>query len=368
MKATGVALALTLCLPLAACGVQGSGLDANTAVTISGKAIGADGKPQAGTKVVLLKELDLGEVVGGLFLTAASLGIACLADHPPALCAKNAHVATTNAGGSFSFAVKGSDTQGSFGVASTMALIIRGAAGAGEVAGPTAMAEFNIQAASLSVPDLRLWRPRVSLAQDGRASWEALPGDYGSSPAYSIEVSDLHGNQWWTARVTRSGDRIEPRVLEDVQGTFDVAARARGTANGTTVDWTYTSGSGSIRGSAGAPPSRGAPCAPVMASRAGSFAACPLTSGAIGGGSQVFSGAGAVVIDLGLERAVSLVVLRGCGGSCTVALSDDDVGWSDVSTVSGRYSTAALASARQARYARVSAASGVSGLGQVSVW
>ncbi|HEX2681439.1 MAG TPA: hypothetical protein VHQ03_09115, partial [Candidatus Dormibacteraeota bacterium] len=118
-------MAATAVLLAAACGVQQSGLDANAAVTISGKALNANGQPLASTRVVLIKELDLGEAIGGLFVTAVTLGIACLADHPPALCANNSHVTTTDAAGGYSFTVKGGDTQGSLGLASTMEVMAR---------------------------------------------------------------------------------------------------------------------------------------------------------------------------------------------------------------------------------------------------
>jgi hypothetical protein len=350
----------------AACGVQQSGLDPNASVTISGKALGADGKPLANTKVVLIKELDLGEFVGGLFITAASLGLACIADHPPALCSQNAHTATTDSGGAYSFSVKGRDTQGSFGVASTIEVITRSPAASN---GPNALMEFNVQTSSLSLPDLRLWDPPISWSSQDRPTWQPLPDAYGSSPAYSVELYDLRENQWWVAASARSGDKLDSRILEDLNGNFDVAARAHGTANGTTVDYTYISGSQHVRGHAGAPPSRGAPCALVTSSGVGAFdSSCWLTKGTLGGSTAPAGGATGVVIDLGQDRPLSFVVVKGCSVQCKVALSSDLTSWSEAGTISGPYATAPITLNRSARYVRISGASSGFGLRQVSVW
>ena len=317
------------------------------------------------TRVVLIKELDLGEVVGGLFITAASLGLACLADQPPALCLKNAHTATTDGGGAFSFSVKGGETQGSFGVASTMEVITRTPASAG----PSALMEFNVQTTSLNLPDLRIWDPSTQWPSDDRPSWQALPSSYGDSPSYSVELYDLHGNQWWVTPSTHSGDTFESRILEDLNGSFDVAGRAHGAANGTTVGYTYISTSRRVHGQAGPPPSRGAPCAPVTAGGIGTFnSSCWLTKGTLGGSSAVSGSATGFVIDLGHDSPLTLVVAKGCQVQCSVALSSDVTTWSEAGTLAGPYATTAITLNRLARYVRVSSASSAVGLRQVAVW
>jgi hypothetical protein len=359
---------LVLLLPVlvSACGVQGSNVDAKSSVTVAGKAIGQDGKPLAGTRVVLVKELDLGEVAGGLFLTAASLGVACLADHPPAICAENARTATTGADGAYSFNVKGADTQGSFGLASTMEVVVRAPARASESSGAVSTAEFQVQTAALELPDLRVWQPDVRW-DGGRAAWPALPRIYGESPSYSVEVHDAAGNEWWATEAgTRSGEALDPRILEDVDGSIDVAARARGTASGTTVDFTYVSGSRSIRGTAGPPPSRNALCAPVTATGPGALAACPVTGGLVARPGLTVAGATGVAVDLGSARRVSFLVARGCSAGCTIAISLDGATWTDVARVSRRYATATIA-AQDARYVRITT-SDVSAIRQLSIW
>ena len=363
------AVAMAVLAVITACGVQSSSIDPNATVSISGKALSVDGYPLANTKVVLVKELDLGESVGGLFVTAVTLGLACLADHPPALCAKNAHVATTDGNGAYSFSVKASDTTGSFEVASTMEVMVHGAANDMEVSGPTAMAEFSVQTTSLALPDLRLWKPNRSFGANGQAAWTALPASYGTSPAYSVELYDLHGNPWWVTGPMQPGDRFDSRILEDLNGAVDVAARAHGTAPGTTVDFTYASAALHMHGAAGPPPSRAAHCAAVTSGGVGAFdTSCALTSGNLGQHLPAsFGSATGVIVDLGHEGAVSLVVVKGCTAQCAVAVSSDLTGWSQSGTLSGAYATAPVTLNRSARYVRISGAD-IAGLRQVSIW
>ena len=354
----------TVVLFLAACGVQSSNLDPNAAVTISGKAVGADGKPLANSRVVFVKEFDLGELIGGLFVTAVSLGLACLSDQPPAICKQDAHIATTDSAGSFSFSTTAAQTQGTFGQASTMEVMVRGGV---DAAAPTTMAEFVVQNTSLTLPDLRIWQPQVSWAQDRRPVWDSLPASYGGSPVYTVEFYDQRANQWWVTGPTHSGVRVDGRVLEDLRGKFDVAARAHGTANGTTVDYTYTSGSAPVQGYMGPPPSRGAACAPFTSSGVGSFGSCPLTSGAVANGTNLIGAPTGVVIDLGHPANVSLAVIRGCSGQCRIDTSSDLVTWTAAGRVAGPYATISVSSGGLVRYVRVTT-DVVTALRQVSTW
>jgi len=148
-----------------------------------------------------------------------------------------------------------------------------------------------------------------------------------------------------------------------------VVARASSPASGTTVDFTYLSGSVKVPGNAGAPVSRGAACAAVTASGIGPFnAACSLTNGDFT--KSFVSGASATgaVIDLGTDRAVSLVVVRGCSAQCRISLSSDLTAWSDAGSVSGEYATAPITLNRSARYIRLSGTPNVALLRQVSIW
>jgi len=364
-----------------ACGVEQSRVDANAQVSVKGKAlsdVGTDagayvGSPLTGTKVALIKELDLGEAIGGLTITAATLGLACLDSHPPALCANNSHLATTEGDGSFSFSVVGRDTQGSLGVASTMEVVVRAARHLGETAGAVGIAEFTVQTASLQLPDLHVWQPGLRVETNGKSvqvRWPMLPSSgYGSRPRYSLDFDDSQGKVVWATGSAQSDAPLDLRLLEDVNSFVRVVARASSPASGTTVDFTYLSGSVKVPGNAGAPVSRGAACAAVTASGIGPFnAACSLTNGDFT--KSFVSGASATgaVIDLGTDRAVSLVVVRGCSGQCRISLSSDLTAWSDAGSLSGEYATAPITLNRSARYIRLSGTPNVSLLRQVSVW
>lgn len=364
---------LATILVAAACGLQQSGLDPNAQVTISGKALAADGGPLAGTKVALIKELDIGESIGGLFVTAVTLGLACLSNHPPALCANNSHVATTGTDGSFTFSIKGSDTQGSVGLASTMEVMTRAQLLPDQTAGAVAMEEFTVEATSLQLPDLRTWTPSLSWSADAqtvRVGWPPLPSSgYGGEPRYALEFDDSHLKPAWVTGSVTPNDSIDARLIEDSSGGVHVVARASGTASGTTVDFTYLSGSIGANGTAGAPPSRGAACAPVIASGIGQFnARCPLTSGDFGNSFVTGSAPSGAVIDLGTERAVSLVVVRGCSGQCHISVSSDLSAWSDAGSLSGEFASAPITLNRSARYIRLLGTPNVPLLHQVSVW
>jgi len=356
-----------------ACGPEQSRLDPNAQVSIAGRALAADGTPLAKTRVALVKELDLGEAIGGLFVTAVTLGIVCLADHPPALCANNSHIATSGTDGSYSFSVHGSDTQGSAGLASTMEVLVRVPPETGQSAGALAIAEFTVQTSPLQLPDLRIWNPLLSLPADAHnvhMTRPTLPGNgYGNGPTYWLEFDNAKGRAAWIAGTVRANATVDARILEDMQGTALVGVRTTGSASSTTVDLTFVSGSIPFNGPAGQPPSRGAACAAVTAASTESFKTpCTLTNGDYG--NTYVSGAAptGVVVDLGKLQSVSLVVVRGCAGQCTIAVGGDLSALQDAGSVSGDYAALAVSPARSARYVRVTGSPNVSRLRQISVW
>ncbi len=364
-----------------ACGVEQSRVDANAKVSIKGKALSDVatpagtyfGAPLAYTKVALIKELDIGEAIGGLFVTAVTLGLACLDNQPPALCANNSHLAKTGSDGSFSFSVLGRDTQGSLGVASTMEVVVRVARHLGETAGAVGIAEFTVQTATLQLPDLHVWQPGLDVETNGKSvqvRWPALPSSgYGRQPTYTLEFDDIQGKAVWVTRPTHSGEPLDVRVLEDVNTTVRVVARASSPAQRTIVDFTYVSGSLKVPNTPRVPPSRGAACAAVTASGIGPFtSACSVTSGDLGKSSVSGSAASGVVIDLGADRAVSLVVVRGCSAQCRISLSSDLGAWSEAGSVSSDYASLPISLNRSARYIRLLGTPNVQLLRQVSVW
>ena len=125
---------------LAGC-LEQSSLDPNSTVKISGKVIASDGHLLTNTKVVLLERVDVADRVADRLLTAATLGMACLADHPPTIC--RFLTSQTDAGGAYSFTITGDDTRGMLGVANTMEVITRQQARGREAGGPVVAATFS---------------------------------------------------------------------------------------------------------------------------------------------------------------------------------------------------------------------------------
>jgi hypothetical protein len=372
---------LVATLGATACGVEQSRVDAKAKVSINGKALSDVGTPAgtyvgaplAATKVALIREIDIGEAIGGLSITAVTLGLACLDNHPPALCSNNSHLATTGSDGSFSFSVVGSETQGSLGVASTMEVVVRAARHLGETAGAVGIAEFSVQAASVQLPDLHVWQPGLRVETTGKSvqvDWPALPSlGYGSRPRYSLEFDDSQGKSVWVTGATQSGAPLDQRVLEDVNSFVRVIVRASSPAPTTSVDFTYLSGSVKVPNTAGVPPSRGAACAVVTTSGIGPYSAtCSLTSGDSSRSFVAASAPSGAVIDLGTDRAVSLVVVRGCSARCRISLSSDLLAWSEAGSVSGEYATLPVTLNRSARYIRLVGTPSVAMLRQVSIW
>src|SRR4051812_41319322 len=107
----------TALLLLAGC--KFSEVKADATVHISGRALSASGAPLAGVDVRLFKEADLGEALTGIVVGLASLGTVCLLPDPPPLC-QQAHTATTDSSGRYTFTLRGADVQGTLGTESTL--------------------------------------------------------------------------------------------------------------------------------------------------------------------------------------------------------------------------------------------------------
>ena len=91
---------------------------------VTGTLLDESGAPRPGVRAVLVKEADLGELLVGFPLAVGTLGLVCLADQAPAVCSK-ARRSTTGADGTFAFDLRGRDTQGMLGTASTFHLSAR---------------------------------------------------------------------------------------------------------------------------------------------------------------------------------------------------------------------------------------------------
>jgi hypothetical protein len=368
----GAALGLALLLAAGAC--TASKVNPGAVVTVTGSVQDADGRPAAGTQVLLFKEGDLGEVVTGLIVAIGTLGIACFTQQAPSFCAR-ARRATSDSGGNFSFRLKGSDTQGSVGNADNFDLLVRQGTGV----------RFRIQQPQLTVPALRPWGAGLEVATraDGAPTsvrWPPLPSDYGSA-TYLVNFVDATAQRpvWGQPRAS-SPSQLDPRVLEDRQGRIEVDATTRQAGPDTSFDFTYRSQQVPFRGP-GAPPSRGAACSTAAEGQPPTpLRPCPLTDGDLFTGASLAGGPActgctppahdSVYLDLGTSRALSLIVVRGSNTTLIVETSDDAVTWSTIGSVTGNPASLAPARTGRARYVRVRSPSGLdlSGLSEISVW
>jgi len=359
-------------------GCETSQVDGSATVTVSGRILRADGSPAARVAVGLEEEPSLGELAAGTLIVPLTLFTACLADPPPALCRdRDVRRTTTAADGTYSFQMRGSDTQTFFGNVRDLSVSAELPPATGEVAGAAVNAVFNVQTENLRLPDLQLWEPQVAVGR-GRIGWEPLAGAGG----YQVGVEDTGAEPVWTFESRGREVTFDPRILEDTAGSLAVSTRAPATAEGTTVSILRRSARVAYRSTAGPPISRGQPCAPrdIVVAR------CPLTDGDFttrlpappaststtttttitnqpAPGPTVASPSDWVSIDLGRPRDVALVVVRGC--ACQVEGSVDGQRWTPLGRSTG-FTAVVPARTGPARYVRLSGS--VAGMGEVSIW
>jgi hypothetical protein len=375
--------ALGATLMLAAC--TASEVDPEARIDLGGRVALSDAQPIARTRVALSREADAGEV----FAVFATLGLACIDAHTD-VCL-GARVTRTGSDGRFSFTLKGRDTQGFAGQASTMVLTSSGGPRGDEVAGPITTYRFQVQTEATNIP-LRLWAPQLA-GRTGtfgaRVTWPDVPAAVlpGLNPEFVAHTIDFRrGNEpVWTVEDARSGFAFDPRLLEDTQGTAAVT--------GTLVDQSVTdergrrislalrSGARAYDSPAGAPASRGRTCS--LAEPSGRLVVqvpCRLTDGdfeeefapsvCLGQTGCVEPEHTASVIDLGAQRPLSMIVVRGCDHGCTIETSRDAEQWRTAGSATTRREDNAfrLSPLVRARYVRVSSPRTVDTLREVSAW
>jgi len=377
-----VLLAAGVALAVLAAGCTRSRISSDATVSVTGSVVTAAGAPVPGAKVALVKEADLGEVLGGLTLALSTLWLSCFVAHQPSFCAR-ARRAATDGAGSFSYTLSGADTQGSIGNADTLDVTAVGPGGAS--AGGTTVA-FTVQATTLALPALHLWGAAPSLAPGGgrpsyRVSWPELPASIGATPSYGLLFMDQAPGSGpggdWVVSGARPGASVDARVLEDRSGTVEVDASTSSPGPHTTFRFTYRSSTVPFHGP-GAPPSRGAGCLAQAGNGAPvALHPCPLTDGNLATPAALAASpcagctpaaTSAAIIDLGSARPVSLVVVRGATTGVAIEGSNDLSTWSMLGSLATNPGAAAVAGA--ARYIRVRSLSGLGlgGLAEVSVW
>jgi hypothetical protein len=368
-----------LLLALASC--TSSKLDSNATVTISGAARAQGGAPLSGAAVVFYKLLDVGDVLTTALELTSSLGTICLLNPSATGCA-GVRTATTDAQGNFSFSLKGSDTQGTLGSASTLDVSVADAVQAGESAGATTTEQFQDQVSNLKLNDLRIWHPSTAFAVTGASvslTFDSFP--YGMATA-GVTFQSNKGVPVWSQSAA-SGAAIDARLLEDTQGTVMVTAQTKEPlASGGDATFYYHSGQRAYPLSSTAPPSRGSGCFVQGTSGPAALSPCALTdgelrtaftplpdptcSGSTGCTAQANNWA---YVELPTAVAISLVVVRGTLAAYLVETSSDAAAWVSAGISSGgAQSFAVSATARYVRVRAVTPQGRVTGLAEISVW
>jgi hypothetical protein len=361
-------------------GCRFSDIKSDETVHISGRALSASGAPLAGVQVRLFKEADLFEAVTGIVLAIGSLGSVCLLPDAPAVC-RQAHVATTDADGKYSFTLTGADVQGTLGTEATLDVVM---SGPGANAPSTAIS-FPARSATMHLPAVRLWRttPHVVTGRDQvRMRWSPLPRSNGTDPAYFAQLFDQRRETpVWSQPAERTGGTIDARVLEGQSASAAATARAEldGATGTEDVRAVYLSSRVPLRAArAGVPPSRNDACFAVSGTspplKLTRQPTCGVTDGDLISAASLRANRGAnvtgVVVDLGRPRPVDLIVARGLAGQYVIELSTDGKNYLTVSTSTESPTAVEPAGQPVARYVRVRSPSGLgeSLMTEISVW
>lgn len=366
-----------------------SSVDPNAEVTVSGQVVGPDGAPVPGARVALMKELDFGTG----FTAVMTIGLSCLDEREGDLseCGET-RVGTTGDDGRFDYELRGRDTQGNFGNAAVMELATAMDRADDQLSGPAVNTRFQVQTDAVSIP-LRFWSPSVDVFAEGgsvRADWTPPSGDVFPPAA---DLSRLR--QWvvfsrsselvWRADAVSDDVAFDLRLLEDSRGAVaawsEVGDIKTDPASGTDVEVLLRSAGLPYASPAGAPVSRGKPCSvPAADGTAVTQGGCRLTDGRFAEELNARTCPPSddtcteptpteATVDLGAPVDLSLVVVRGCAGACTVEASEDGGRWRTLGAADesdGRRDHAFAASGR-GRFVRVRA-DFANELREVSVW
>ena len=369
-RATRAVLVVALGTSAGAC-FEGSRVDPDAAVVITGTARAPDGSPLADRPVRLGGGVGTDE--GALaFLT---LGLACTTG----ICSGRVTDTTTAVDGTYRFDLTGRDTQSTFGQAVTQLVTVSAAPGAGQVSGASASARFRVQVDELTLPVLDLVDPGLVLEGAGEveARWSTpRPGPY------ELTFEEAQLVPVWQVTSGSGTATVDPRVLEDSSGRVVVSAGSTDRVEGSDVDLRWRSPGIGYAAGAGPPPSRGRACRVLVDTGAVAPVAgdCPVTDGDLTASRPVAPAcapgttdapalcprATAVEVDLAQPLPAELVVVRGCEGGCAVEVSEDGSAYRPAGSVSAGFGTVAL-DRRPLRAVRVGLGSGT-GLREVSVW
>jgi len=334
------------------CGPK-SQIDPHSSVTLSGTIQTESGAAAPATAVKLIRHPDALQAIGEVFVAVGSIGLACIAGRLDICSSFEDSVAGGD--GSYSFALRGADTQGSVGQALTFTSF------AGCPTGNCAVAsDFYIQKTALTIPPMRFWTETGTLAYDAdnnpQLSWPAVEAAVGGSAAddYRINLVSADGSLWWTQDAKKATSAMfDRRVLQDRQAQWNVVAQRKTTGVGTDFSVSWYSVQQDYPSLNMTPISRGGDCYTQGPDGMPSLLArpCPLTDGNMttkfapvastctnGNGQMCPPINNWMVIDVDISHPLGLLVLYDVSTSSSatsviVETSDDLMSWTVQATV-----------------------------------
>ena len=237
----------TLGLTLAAgCFGPHSKLEPSSSVTITGVVQTQNGTPSPTVTAKLIRHPDPLEALGQIFEAIGSLGLACLGGQLD-ICSAFAQ-STTASDGSYHFALKGSDTQGSTDEALTFTMFASCAAQPAPAVGDCAVAaDFIVQTPNLKIPALRQWTALGSeddSSGDPHFTWPSLESTIGGAAAddYRVTIRDTLGNLVWLQDAQAAANVVVDRhATQDFAGSWSATAQRTDSSAGTTFGVTWYS-------------------------------------------------------------------------------------------------------------------------------
>ena len=376
MRSSLVGIVLAAC---AGCGPK-SQLDPKASVIVSGVVQTQNGAGAASTTVKLIRHPDALQALGEVFEAVGSIGLACLAGRLD-ICSAFEE-SPSGSDGSYQFALRGADAQGSTGEALTFTAFASCAAQPAPAMGNCAVAsDFLIQRTRLTIPALREWTDLGSLSDDAAGdpsfSWPALEQGIGGGAAddYRVSIYTGDGTLLWLADANQAATAtVDKHVTQDLEGSWGVEAQRKQPGSNVGTDFAdhWYSSQQAYPSHRLTPLSRASDCftegvsGPVMLARP-----CPLTDGnpstrfqpvaapacPMGQMCQTPPVNNWIMVDLGFSHPLSLLVLydvavSGASSKLLVETSDDMTTWALQATLPPTpYQTAPLAAT--ARFVRV---------------
>jgi hypothetical protein len=346
-----------------------SQIDAKSSVSLSGIVQMQNNAAAANTKVKLIRHPDPLQALGQAFVVIGSVGLACIGGQVD-ICS-SFEESQSGGDGSYQFAMRGADTQGSTGQALTFTVF------AGCPGGNCAVAsDFQIQRTKVTIPPLKYWTDLGTLGDANgspRFDWRAIESSVGGAAAddYRVSITASDGAVIWLQDAQHARTTIvDPRVTQDLQGNWSVVAQRKQPGTGTDFTFDWYSSQQAYPNHNLIPLSRAADCFTQGADGMPSRLArpCPLTDG---NPTTKFQPVAAptcptgqscpvnnwILVDLGFSHPLALLVLYDVSVSngsslLLVETSDDLTTWTPRVTLQAlQYQTTPLSGA--ARFVRL---------------